>query len=202
MSEVKPNLRRKRKDAHRNLERVLQAAHELFAEHGADVTMEAVARRAGVGVATIYRRFESKEELFAAVSDAACTTAHDHACNATAAATDIPGKLRALFTAHYRLLDHQAALLELRPDPQSDARCNAAFDHQALYTTLHALVRDLIAAGQVQGIFRAGDPALLAVFCVELLTPRAFQHLRRGAADSLDAVAAEACAFVLAGLRV
>ncbi len=64
--------RRERKDAQRNMERVLQAAHELFAERGADVTMEEVARRAGVGVGTVYRRFPSKEQLFAVVSHAAC----------------------------------------------------------------------------------------------------------------------------------
>ena len=64
--------RRERKDAQRNLERVLNAAQALFAERGAEVTMEEVARRAGVGVGTIYRRFPSKEQLFAAVSHAAC----------------------------------------------------------------------------------------------------------------------------------
>ena len=63
MSASDTNERRERKDAQRNLERVLHAAHELFAERGADVTMEEVARRAGVGVGTLYRHFTTKDVL-------------------------------------------------------------------------------------------------------------------------------------------
>ncbi|NJN15154.1 MAG: helix-turn-helix transcriptional regulator [Oscillochloris sp.] len=60
MSDHVHSERRERKDVQRNLERVLQAARELFAERGSDVKMEEVARRAGVGVGTIYRRFAGK----------------------------------------------------------------------------------------------------------------------------------------------
>src|SRR5512144_1721784 len=93
--------RRERKDAQRNLERVLQAAHELFAERGADVTMEEVARRAGVGVGTIYRRFPSKEHLFAAVSHAACADMRHCLVEAAQAEHDPLLKLRALVLVQY-----------------------------------------------------------------------------------------------------
>src|SRR3954447_484440 len=66
-SDIHASGERMRKDVRRNLERVLQAAHELFAERGTDVTMEEVARHAGVGIGTVYRRFPSKEHLFVAV---------------------------------------------------------------------------------------------------------------------------------------
>jgi AcrR family transcriptional regulator len=56
-----------RADARRNLERVLEAAADAFAEHGADVSVDEVARRAGVGHATVFRRFPTKESLVAAV---------------------------------------------------------------------------------------------------------------------------------------
>jgi AcrR family transcriptional regulator len=56
-----------RADAQRNLERVLGAAEELFAERGSDVSIDQVAQRAGVGHATVCRRFPSKEALVAAV---------------------------------------------------------------------------------------------------------------------------------------
>lgn len=54
---------RLRVDARRNLESVLKAAREVFAELGYGAPMEEVARRAGVGVGTVYRRFPSKEVL-------------------------------------------------------------------------------------------------------------------------------------------
>ena len=56
-----------RSDARRNLVRVLEAASELFAEEGESVSMEAIAKRAGVGVGTIYRRFPTKVALGEAV---------------------------------------------------------------------------------------------------------------------------------------
>jgi AcrR family transcriptional regulator len=52
-----------RADAQDNRDRILEAARALFAEHGIDVTMRAVARRAHVGPATLYRRFPSKQLL-------------------------------------------------------------------------------------------------------------------------------------------
>jgi AcrR family transcriptional regulator len=57
-----------RADAQRNRERVLHAARAGFAEEGADVQMESIARRAGVGIGTLYRNFPTKDALFAEIS--------------------------------------------------------------------------------------------------------------------------------------
>ncbi|WP_139052535.1 helix-turn-helix domain-containing protein, partial [Xanthomonas cannabis] len=56
-----------RADAQRNRERLLAAAEEVFLERGAEASMEDVAKRAGVGIGTLYRRFPTRESLFAAV---------------------------------------------------------------------------------------------------------------------------------------
>ena len=52
-----------RVDARRNRERLLEAALALFVEAGPDVALEAVARRAGVGIGTLYRHFPTREAL-------------------------------------------------------------------------------------------------------------------------------------------
>ncbi|MDI5969626.1 helix-turn-helix domain-containing protein [Streptomyces sp. SL13] len=54
-----------RADARHNRHRVIDAARAAFAERGLDVTMREIARRAGVGIATLYRRFPTKESLIA-----------------------------------------------------------------------------------------------------------------------------------------
>src|ERR1700741_2167911 len=59
--------RKPRADAVRNRERVLEAAKAVFSAGGPDASLEAVARRAGVGIGTLYRHFPSREELFEAV---------------------------------------------------------------------------------------------------------------------------------------
>ena len=56
-----------RRDAAANRERVLDAAAEVFHERGLGAGLEDVARRAGVGVATVYRRFPSREALLEAL---------------------------------------------------------------------------------------------------------------------------------------
>jgi AcrR family transcriptional regulator len=58
-----------RADARRNREKVLAAARAVFAEQGVDAQMDDVARRADVGVGTVYRHFPTKEALLNALSD-------------------------------------------------------------------------------------------------------------------------------------
>lgn len=56
-----------RVDAERNLRRLLDAAREAFAERGLAVSVDEIARRAGVGKGTVFRRFPTKEHLVAAI---------------------------------------------------------------------------------------------------------------------------------------
>lgn len=58
-----------RVDAQRNLEHVLRAAREVFGELGYGAPMEDVARRARVGVGTVYRRFPSKDVLVRRIAE-------------------------------------------------------------------------------------------------------------------------------------
>jgi AcrR family transcriptional regulator len=60
-------VRKPRADAVRNRERVLEAAKAVFSAGGPDASLEAVARRAGVGIGTLYRHFPTRELLFEAV---------------------------------------------------------------------------------------------------------------------------------------
>jgi AcrR family transcriptional regulator len=60
-------VRKLRADAVRNRERVLEAAKAVFSAGGADASLEAVARRAGVGIGTLYRHFPTREALYEAV---------------------------------------------------------------------------------------------------------------------------------------
>ena len=56
-----------RADARRNLERVLDAATEVFAASGPDASIDEIARLAGVGHGTVFRRFPTKDDLMYAV---------------------------------------------------------------------------------------------------------------------------------------
>jgi AcrR family transcriptional regulator len=65
--EKEKGTRKPRADAVRNRERVLEAAKAVFSAGGAEASLEAVARAAGVGIGTLYRHFPTREALFEAV---------------------------------------------------------------------------------------------------------------------------------------
>jgi AcrR family transcriptional regulator len=92
-----PSLRpTRRADAERNRDRILAAAREAFADPGAEISMAEISRRAGVGMATLYRNFPGRRELLEALYaeevDAVCAAAES-------AEGDTPGQR---FTAWLR----------------------------------------------------------------------------------------------------
>jgi AcrR family transcriptional regulator len=64
---VKKTLKRPRADAQRNRERILQVAKLAFTRSGADVSLDEVAKQAGVGPGTLYRHFPTRDALLEAV---------------------------------------------------------------------------------------------------------------------------------------
>lgn len=63
MREIDAKSSRLRADAEHNRQRIVEAGREAFTRDGVDVPMAAIARRAGVGVATLYRRFPTRDDL-------------------------------------------------------------------------------------------------------------------------------------------
>ena len=73
--------RPQRADARRNFDALLAAARDAFAEQGTDASLEDIARRAGVGIGTLYRNFPTRKDLFDSVYvgevDQLCQAAED-----------------------------------------------------------------------------------------------------------------------------
>jgi AcrR family transcriptional regulator len=67
LSVERPGGRKPRADSLRNREQLLAAAKAAFAEAGAEAALEEIARRAGVGIGTLYRHFPTRDALLAAV---------------------------------------------------------------------------------------------------------------------------------------
>jgi AcrR family transcriptional regulator len=94
MSATSPPEGAMRADARRNRQRLIEAALAAFAEHGADdASLDEIARRAGVGIGTLYRHFPTRQALLEAVYrsqvEALCARAQDFSAQAgDVAATD------------------------------------------------------------------------------------------------------------------
>ncbi|KUO21748.1 TetR/AcrR family transcriptional regulator [Streptomyces dysideae] len=117
-----------RADARRNHERLVTEARSAFAEHGTDASLEDVARRAGVGIGTLYRHFPTRNALLGAVFEDAVndllSRAHEH-LHAPEPCTALVTWLREMVThaGEYRGLSR--ALMAVTQDNTSPlARCS------------------------------------------------------------------------------
>src|SRR5262249_56026858 len=98
-----------RRDAERNRQRILEAARTGFAERGLSITLDEIAKLAGVGVGTVYRRFPNKELLIDALFE---DRIGEVAAAAEEALTDDDG-WRALTT----VLERSVHLIAAHPGP-------------------------------------------------------------------------------------
>jgi AcrR family transcriptional regulator len=118
-----------RADAARNLELILEAAEEAFAEKGHDACVADIATRAGVGQATIFRRFETKDDLIAAVFERKIRQLVETARTAArkrrawdglmlfmTAATELHGRDRGFFQSMAQQLFQDPQLLALKQE--------------------------------------------------------------------------------------
>ncbi|MFE7216206.1 TetR/AcrR family transcriptional regulator [Streptomyces sp. NPDC057611] len=145
-----------RADAERNRRLVLQTAGRMLAERGTAVTLNDVAREAGVGVGTVYRRFPDVQALIDALHSERFTVYLQHAADA-AQQHEEPG--RAL--RHYLL----AAATQRARDPALEVIIeHASLDHpeiaemsNELDRRVDGLVERAVAAGAVRADFTSSD---------------------------------------------
>jgi len=141
--------RAQRSDARRNRARVLAAAEAEFASHGIAVQMDDIAKRAGVGVGTVYRHFPTKEALF---EEIVYTRLERLACEARELA-DMEDPGGALFDFLAKLVEQGSSKRDL-----ADALSGAGVDlHVALSQVkleLEAAVRVLLERAQKAGVVR------------------------------------------------
>jgi AcrR family transcriptional regulator len=100
-----------RADARRNLERILEAARAAFAERGLDVGVEEIVRRAGVGKATFFRRFPTKDALVLAVLEGFVDEVEVAAEQAAQAVDPLEG-LREFLMYNMSMQAHNAAFFD------------------------------------------------------------------------------------------
>ncbi|WP_052441106.1 TetR/AcrR family transcriptional regulator [Streptacidiphilus anmyonensis] len=119
-----------RRDAAENRARLLRAAWEAFAEQGPDAGVEEIARRAGVGMGTLYRRFPTKDALINELSEVIFESILEHARMSAALGADrAPGQPsgleESLFHMGEVMAGHHGCLSRLwqaSPPPDQDER--------------------------------------------------------------------------------
>ncbi len=148
--------RRPRADALRNRERVLEAAKAVFSSGGPDASLEAVARRAGVGIGTLYRHFPTREALFEGVYRREVEQLVELA-EQLKATTDSVGALRHWMRSNVEFVATKkgmSAALALTAHGTSHL---TAYSLDRLTRAVDALLQRAIAAGEVRADVSAED---------------------------------------------
>ena len=148
--------RKPRADAILNRERLLEAATEIFSAGGSHASLEAVARRAEVGIGTLYRHFPTREALFDAVYRREVDQLGDLANRLTRDADPIEA-LRAWLHAHVRLVAAKKGMIEglqLAAHGSSELK---AYSFETLVRALRALLERGVAAGAIREDISAED---------------------------------------------
>jgi AcrR family transcriptional regulator len=153
---------RLRADARRNRDQILAAAKVMFARQGPDAPMEEIAREAGVGIGTLYRRFPDRQALIRAVAQDNFATVLAETRTAVAAeATAWDALVRIVRQSREVQLSVQLAILSplarsiIRDDP-----ITGKFRHELL-ETLDRVVRAAQAEGALRPDVGPGDIAAL-----------------------------------------
>lgn len=153
---------RLRADARRNRDQILAAAKAVFAEQGPDVPMEEIARRAGVGVGTLYRRFPDRETLIRAVAQENFSTVLDEA---RAAAVEEPTAWDALVRLMGRSRDLRLSVRLAVLSPPAWATIRDDPRTQQFRAGIIAVIDDLVRRAQADGVLRtdigSGDVAAI-----------------------------------------
>lgn len=157
-----PASRKPRADSLRNRARLVAAAREVFAEGGPAASLEAVARRAGVGIGTLYRHFPTRDALFQAV--------YRHevdelvALAETLSADTAPAEaLRRWVHANIGMVATKRGMLAALAPSHDDARALFADSRTRLVAAVDLLMRRAQAAGTIRDDLAAGD-VLMALY--------------------------------------
>ncbi|BCJ29146.1 TetR/AcrR family transcriptional regulator [Actinocatenispora sera] len=161
---------RMRADARRNREQIIAAARTLFAEVGPDVPMEEIARRAGCGIGTLYRRFPDRASLIHAVGLDNLERIRAAARAAVAEESDPWQALRRVVRLSLDLRLSQRLSVSAEEAPDSFHRDPAA---SAARREILDLLDQLVVAAQRQGSLRrdigAGDVLAMAIMTIRPL---------------------------------
>lgn len=152
MATMPAAMRSIRADARRNRERIVEAARAAFAEQGPDAQIDDIARRAEVGVGTVYRHFPTKDALIGELVRLKLTALRDRARRKLAEGGDPGEAFRGFLREQADVIAKDAALQRMLWAETEEAMAPVA----PLYDEVNEAVGELIARAKAAGAIR-GD---------------------------------------------
>lgn len=150
-----------RADAERNRQRILAAAAEMFTERGLEVSLDEVAKHAGVGVGTVYRRFADKDELVATLF----ISRVDEVAAAARQALEIPDPWEGLVWFLHQFATKMADDVGLRQLMlfATYAEGHVSYARRTMFPLVHNLVQRAKAGGRARADLAPTDVPFIAL---------------------------------------
>jgi AcrR family transcriptional regulator len=161
-----------RADARRNVERLVEVAAQVFAEQGPEAPLTEIARAAGVGTATLYRRFPTREDLLAAVYAGHVSALADRAEELAVAPVAPVAALVSWLNEFAGLLSEQRGMKGLLAGRYEDSGTLFASCRRRLQLAAEALLRPAQATGLIRADVTA-ERSLILVHAVVIAASRA-----------------------------
>jgi AcrR family transcriptional regulator len=155
-SQAAATLRKPRADSVRNRERVLEAAKAVFSAGGSEASLEAVAKRAGVGIGTLYRHFPTREALFEAVYRREVDQLSDLA-EQLKSASDPVDALRRWMRSNVELVATKKGMISALALAVQASSELYAYSFESLTRAIAMLLDRAVAAGEIRADIGAED---------------------------------------------
>ena len=156
MAEETAQPRRRRVDAQRNVDALLEAAKAVFATSGVDAPVREIADRAGVGVGTLYRHFPERSDIVKAVLEREIDACAD--AGPALSAEHAPGEALVLWLERYtELLGAKRGLASALHSSEPTLEALRAYFFERMSPTLEALLDAAAANGEVRDDVTTGD---------------------------------------------
>lgn len=161
----------KRRDANKNAVKILEAAKKVFAQKGLDTTIEEIAVEANVGVGTVYRRFNNKNQLANAVANEVLSEIYEEQVDILKSDLSTVEKVKKVFACYAKISQKYGEIHHMIVDLLVSKENDEEFK-QTFLVGLKNLHTEIIINGQKENIFREVDPRLLEIFLQNMINPQ------------------------------
>jgi len=161
-----------RKDANKNMTKILNAAKQIFAEKGLDSTIEDVAKKAGVGIGTIYRRFSNKHQLATAVVLDLFEEIYEEQVEIAHSHFPADKKILMVYEQFASFSRQNGKIHKMALEMMNDLDDLENNLQKSFFTHFKEILRNIIIQGQEEGIFREGNPEIYVILLFNMTNPQ------------------------------
>jgi AcrR family transcriptional regulator len=158
--------------------KILDAAKTVFSKKGSDATIEDVAKKAEVGVGTIYRRFHNKDQLAGAVVMDIFSQICEEQVEISKTTYSADKKIEMILMIFTKISKQYGKIHEMALKMMNDGELGNDIQH-SLLSQLKGIFKKVIIQGQQEGTLRKGDAEIFEILLFNIVNPQVVYQLKQ-----------------------